>query len=270
MNDKHPLSSVIVGIDGSQHAIRAAQWAVDEAATRGVPVRLISVIKAKHPSKEDYYADVHHAEASLRAAQAAVETAGTSVKFETAIVDGPPGAALIAESRDAELICVGSVGIGRYARSLLGSTASDLAEKAHCPVAIIRPQEDPPRQDINWIVVAVNDAPDNDAVVQYAMDEARLRKAPVLALGTRHDDAAKTPRDELDSKVQQWRERYPDVHVYPIANRADVVHFLTEHDERVQLAVIGASDAGQLARIVGPYGHPVFHHAESSVLVVRP
>jgi nucleotide-binding universal stress UspA family protein len=266
MNDKH---AVIVGIDGSQTAIHAAQWAIDEAIARGVPLRLISVTKAKHPSKEDYYADVHHAEASLRAAQAAVETAGTPVKVETAIVDGPPGAALIAESRGADLICVGSVGIGRYARSLLGSTASELAEKSHCPVAIIRAQEDQPRQDINWIVVAINDAPDNEAVVKHAMEEAQLRKAPVLALGTRHDDPAETTGDDLDRKVQQCRERYPDVHVYPIANQADVAHFLAKHHERVQLAVIGASDAGELARIVGPHGHPVFHHTESSVLVVR-
>ena len=36
------------------------------------------------------------------------------------------------------MICVGSVGIGAVAREFLGSTAAALAEKAHCPVAIIR------------------------------------------------------------------------------------------------------------------------------------
>ena len=186
MNDNHTASAVVVGIDGSPTAIHAAQWAIDEAISRSVPLRLVYVTKPKHPSADDYYEDIHHGEASLRAAQAAVEAAGKSVKVETAILDGPPGPALVEESRDAEIICVGSVGIGRYARSILGSTATDLAEKAHCPVAIIRPQEEQPRHAINWVVVEVNEQPDNEAVVEVAIQEAKLRQAPVLALGNGH------------------------------------------------------------------------------------
>lgn len=69
--------------------------------------------KPRHPSAEGYYEDIHPGEASLLAAQAAVEASGKPVKVETAMVDGPPGAALVEESRDAALICAGSVGIGR-------------------------------------------------------------------------------------------------------------------------------------------------------------
>jgi nucleotide-binding universal stress UspA family protein len=268
MNDKHPLSSVIAGIDGSQTAIQAAQWAIDEAVSRGVPLRLIYITKATHPSADDYYEDVHRAEASLRAAQAAVEAVGKPVKVETAILEGPPGAALVAESSDADMICVGSVGIDRYARAILGSTATELAEKAQCPVAIIRPQDEEPQQDINWIVVAINDEPGNEAVIEHAIEEAKLRHAPVLALGDRQT-GAKALRDGLERKVDTWKERYPDVHIYPVANRADVAHFLKKHDERIQLAVIGGSKADEVAQIIGPYGHAAFHHAVSSVLVVR-
>ena len=268
MTDNHTPSSVVVGIDGSHMAIWAAQWAIDEAISRDVPLRLVYVIKATHPSAEAYDEEVHHAKASLHAAQAAVEAIGKPVKVETAIVSGPPGPALVAESRDAGLISVGSVGIGRYARAILGSTATELAEKAHCPVAIIRPHDDEAPHEINWIVVAVNRDPDHQVVIDHAMQEAQLRHAPVLALGERQH-LAEAPRDYLDREVEKWKRRYPDVHLYPIANRADVAHFLKHHDERILLAVIGGSEAGELADIVGPYGHPVFHHAVSSVLVVR-
>ena len=260
MNDNHTASAVVVGIDGSSTAIHAAQWAIDEAISRSVPLRLVYVTKPKHPSADDYYEDIHHGEASLRAAQAAVEATGKPVKVETAILDGPAGPALVEESRDAEIICVGSVGIGRYARSILGSTATDLAEKAHCPVAIIRPQEEQPRHAINWVVVEVNEQPDNEAVVEVAIQEAKLRQAPVLAVGNGHG---------LEGTVETWKRRHPDVHIYPVSDGADVAHFVKKHDERVQLAVIGGSQAGELAQIVGPYGHPVFHHTESSVLIVR-
>lgn len=59
MNDKHALSAVVVGIDGSPAAIHAAQWAIGEAISRSVPLRLVYVTKPKHPSADDYYEDIH-------------------------------------------------------------------------------------------------------------------------------------------------------------------------------------------------------------------
>lgn len=260
MNDQFQAKSVVAGIDGSEQAVMAAQWAVDEAVSRNVPLRLVSVMKAKHSSNDDYYADLRHAEASLRTAQAAVEATGKPVKVETAIREGLPGAALVAESHDAELVCVGSVGIGRYARSILGSTATELAEKAHCPVAVIRPPDEQPRHAVEWIIVADTGATQNQPIVEAAMQEARLREAPVLVVGK---------NDGLEDDVDEVRRRHPDLRVYPVGNGADVARFLKKNDERVQLAVIGSADAGKLAQILGPHGHPHFHHTQSSVLVVR-
>lgn len=91
------------------------------------------------------------------------------------------------------MICVGSVGIGRYASSILGSTATELAEKAHCPVAVMRSKVDQPASDINWIVVRMTDAPDNEAVLEYAAREAKLRQAPILALGGRPEELREIP-----------------------------------------------------------------------------
>lgn len=44
------MKTIIVGIDGSHAAITAALWGVDEAISRAVPLRLVSVIKPTHPS----------------------------------------------------------------------------------------------------------------------------------------------------------------------------------------------------------------------------
>jgi nucleotide-binding universal stress UspA family protein len=269
MNDSRIRPAVIVGIDGSQAAIHAAEWAADEALDRGVPLLMLATIKATHPCAEDYHRDVEHAETSLRAARLAVEVMARPVKVETDVVRGQPAAILISESDDAEMICVGSVGIGRYARALLGSTATEVAENAHCPVAVIRYQPDQPREDINWIVVAVGDAPDRDIVVDQAMREAQLHKLPVLAIGTTREDTAEAAVHELENRLRPWRRWYPDVHICPVTTGASVARFVKENDDLVLLTVIGDAEAGQLARIVGPNDHPVFRHAESSVLVVR-
>ena len=263
------MKPIIVGIDGSQAAIAAALWAIDEAISRAVPLRLISVIKQTHPSPDDYARDLAHAENALRETELAIAGAARPVKVETEIPRGPAGAVLVEASHDAEMVCVGSVGIGRYTRSILGSTATDLAEKAHCPVAVIRTESDQPPPDINWIVVRMVDRPDNEAVVQQATSEAKLRRAPMLVLGGRPEELTEHADGDFERRVQDWRRRHPEVVVYPISTTFAIARFLNINNQRVRLAVIGADEVDQLARLIGPGGHPLFHHPECSVLVVR-
>ncbi|HWT48722.1 MAG TPA: universal stress protein [Mycobacterium sp.] len=263
------MKPIIVGIDGSQAGIAAALWGVDEAISRGVPLRLISVMKPSHPWPDDYARDLAHAEKSLREAKFAVEARGKPVNIETETPRGPAGSTLVEASPDAEMICVGSVGIGRYARSILGSTATELAQKARCPVAVLRTELDHPPPDIDWIVVRMSDAPDNDAVVKCAAWEARLRRAPLLVLGGRPEELTEHADDRFECRVQEWRQRHPELRVYPIASKHGIAGFLSANNERVQLAVISGAEADELPRLVGPHGHPLFRHPECSVLIVR-
>jgi nucleotide-binding universal stress UspA family protein len=275
MHDSNSLKpAVVVGIDGSQAAIQAAEWAVDEAVSREVPLRLVEIVPervepAPFASVGNVRMELEYGEAALRIATAAVEAAGKPVKVETAILQGNPAATLIAESRSAEMICIGSVGIGRIARALLGSTAAEVANAAHCPVAIIRTHHSHPKPDSALIVAAVNDSPDNDDVVEHAIREAQLRRAPVLALGVLRKDSGDMPCDELERRLECWHQRYPDVHIYAGATRTDIADFLAVTDKTIQLAVIGSSDADQVARLIGPHRHPILGHAECSVLIVR-
>ena len=86
-----PQLPIVVGIDGSQAAIRAAEWAVDEAVSREVPLRLVEVIPqqaepAPLASVGNVRMEVEYAEAALRIAAAAVAADGKPVKVETAIL----------------------------------------------------------------------------------------------------------------------------------------------------------------------------------------
>jgi len=273
-DSKTPQPSVVVGIDGSQAAIQAAEWAVDEAVSREVPLRLVEVIPeqvepAPFASVGNVRMEVEYAETALRIAAAAVAADGKLVKVETAILRGNPAAVLLAESRNAAMVCVGSTGIGRFAKALLGSTVAELAEAAHCPVAIIRTRQHRAKPDIDLIVVAVNDSPGNDVVVEQAMVEAQLRHAPVLALGVWRDDLGEIPHDKLDRRIHVWEQRYPSVQFHARATRTGITHFLDVSDSRIQLAVIGSTDTDQVASLIGPHSHPILGHAECSVLIVR-
>ncbi|MBS4729266.1 universal stress protein [Mycobacterium sp. SM1] len=267
------MESIVVGIDGSDTAINAAKWAVPEAISRDIPLRLIYVTRsgqAAAPPAGALDLDTQYAETALRAAVAAVHALGTPVKAETAVVRGSPEKVLADESRDAAMICVGSVGIGRLAQVVLGSTAGALAQQAHCPVAIIRPDHDTGRSDSGWIAVIVNDSPDNDAVLEHGFREARLRDAPILALGDWRFGVGEIPYSQLNRRLGRWADRYPEIHIRPAGARGGAADFLARSREPVQLAVVGSAEAHEVARIVGPVGEPLFGRcAACSVLVVR-
>jgi len=261
---------VVVGVDGSDAAIDAAIWAIDEAVSRDVPLRIVHVTHIEDQraaTDDDFRLDVHYAEASVRAATAAVEATGTQVKIETEVLWGTVKTVLIDESRNAAMICLGSVGIGAIAGKVIGSTAATLAKESRCPVAIIRAPRRPHAGRTGWIVAVVENRADNESVIEHAMAEARLRKAPVLAVGVWQEELRE---DILNRLVDTRKQLFPDVHVYPVASRAGIAQFLSENkDQSVQLAVVGSADAAQVAKIIGPHSHPLTGHGECSVLVVR-
>ncbi|MDX1890765.1 universal stress protein [Mycolicibacterium sp. 050158] len=272
MTDIPPGATVVVGIDGSRAAVHAAQWAVDEAISRDVPLRLVHVASESSTARTspvELPLGIEYAETVLRQADAAIEATGKDVKVETAILRGDPTALLVAESRNAELVCLGTTGIGVVSEKFWGSTATGVANEARCPVAIIRDRGEGRRPHHEWIAVAVKVCTDDEDVVMTAMDEARLRHAPLLAVGLWQEDFGFTPYDELDRAVESWRQRYPDVHVYPVTTRSGLVQFLNDDEEPIGMVVVGPEESRRVAQIVGPHSHPILGHPECSVLIVR-
>lgn len=272
MNSAESPGQVVVGVDGSDAAIGAAEWAVKEAIHQDVPLRLVHVIQiADGPmrSADVSSAEEDYAESSLRAARLAVEATGLQVKIETAVLYGDIDSALIAESSTATVICVGSMGIGRVANMVVGSTAAILAEEAHCPVAIIRRDGQSPPPKAGFIAVVVDDQPDNDMVMRWAMEEARVRRARVLALGVWRWALFENSHERFYRRLDDWLRRYPDVQVEVATTRLSVTRYLEGFIGAVQLVVIGSEDAHRVVQLVGPQGPPILAHADCSVLVVQ-
>lgn len=267
---------VTVCTDGSAAAIGAVRWAMAEAVDRDVPLRIVHVVPEEvdtddRPGQSDRFRlETQYAESSLRQAVAVIESADNAVKVETEILWGPVESRLIEESSHASMLRLGSVGIGPIARAVLGSTAATVASNAHCPVAIIRRRNEPPRADPQWIVVGVEDRADNEPVIEAALKEARLRRSPLLAVGIRQRDFGNVTYDEVDRRVAGWRQQYPDVHIRAVASPGGIAGFLAEYgDDSIQLAVVGRIDANTIAQIIGPHGPAVIRHGDCSLLVVH-
>ncbi|WP_078284625.1 universal stress protein [Mycobacteroides chelonae] len=267
MSDIDQHGPVVVGIDGSRAAVHAATWAIDEAIDRDVPLHLVHATRMAVTTKsfvDDYQIDKEYAETVLREAAAAVHATEKAVKVECFIRHGLASDALADESRNASLMCVGSEGVGRVAGAFFGSTATDIAIRAHCPVAIVHRSDWPVDTRPKWIAVTVNGSHDTGEVVEAAMNEARLRDLPVLAVGTWQEDAADSTHDELDRRVDELREDHPGVRVYPVATRADIGRFLNECDEPVSLAVVGTADIAHVIHM-----RPSPERGERTILIVH-
>jgi nucleotide-binding universal stress UspA family protein len=263
---------IVVGIDGSDAAIDAARWAAKEAVHQDVQLRIVHVIPVADGSTDSpvaYPAEKDYAESSLRAACLAVESTGLPVKIDTAVLCGDVDSTLIDESKSASMICLGSVGIGRVANMVLGSTAATLAEYARCPVAIIRRTDDGPLPAAGFVAVVVEDEPGNDEVMLWAMEEALVRRAPVLALRVERWAPRKGGDERFYRRLDGWLRRYPDVQVEVATTRLRLARYLQGYIGAVQLVVIGAEQANQTVQLVGPHSLPIFAHADCSVLIVR-
>ncbi len=264
---------VVVGIDGSDAAIAAALWAVDEAVEWDVPLRLVYVTGEARPSSAPVVNDVavEYGESSLRAASSAVAATGKTVKVETEILWGAIDDALVAESQSAALLCVASVGIGWVAEKVLGSTAAAVSRDAGCPVVVVRyPSRIAPTQPDRWVVVGIDDRAGNDEVVRYALDEARLRHAAVLAVATWSSELSGVSYSELDHRCETWRQHYPDVHIHPTATGGGLPELLVEKKgHAVELAVVCAADAREITQIIGPHHQPLVPYGQCSVMVVH-
>ena len=244
---------VVVGVDGSRSALNAVTWAVAEAVDRDVPLRIVHALGAEPEPRPGENDAVSHV---LARAEDAAHQADDSVSTEVVTSLGRPGDVLVCESRRASLICVGSHPRPCDESALFSPTVARLAQRAACPVAIIRSRRDGTPQTDGVITVVLSDEPANDDVVRVAMHEGRLRGATVR---------------QIDQRTDSWVRRYPDVHVEIVTDTAGLRSHLdnTESDPRIGLAVVGPADTEALGSLTIPNSHPIHGFPDCSVLVVR-
>lgn len=131
---------IIVGVDGSRTARKAAASAKDLAAALGASLHVVSAFSSDRTEAFGGGSDqlnVSNQDAAERAARTVANSLGQEVKVTYSAAQGRPADALIKEAlkMDARIIVVGNrrmQGIGR----VLGSVANSVAHNAHCDVYI--------------------------------------------------------------------------------------------------------------------------------------
>lgn len=147
---EEPMSGrVIVGVDGSETARKAVRWAAREAKLRGMKLELVTaweiptysyVSRYGFPaiSEEMMKSLTARAEGHLAEALVDARAEARDVQIETIAAEGQPAKVLVEVAKGADLLVVGSRGLGGFRELLLGSVSQQCAQHATCPVVIVR------------------------------------------------------------------------------------------------------------------------------------
>ncbi|KOX02230.1 universal stress protein UspA [Streptomyces sp. NRRL B-1140] len=288
--------SVLAGIDGSECAAAAARWAAEEAAVRGVPLRLLQVAPrlsgttVPGPALERLQRMgaqlVRRTVEDLLARHPDLEVTGEQA-------DEAPAAALLGTARDAGLLVVGTRGTGGFRDLAVGSVALRMAAAAPCPVVLVPPPASSFAEGTSatrgtGLIVLGFDAhrPAGEAAgFAFAAADARtanLRVVQAWALPaesvsprtyvvTEEDRATWEDQEvlRLSDALRPWQEKYPRVAVATDLMLLHAAEALLNASRKADLLVVGRrTDPGAAEGRLGPVTHAVLHHARRPVAVV--
>jgi nucleotide-binding universal stress UspA family protein len=136
------LDRIVVGVDGSDNATAAVTWAAELAAKTGAEVVAVHALGLleRFDSEEPVAAQPNRDEIRQR-----FETTWCAPLTDSGVAkrcvfrDGNPVSVVlaVADEEDADLVVLGSRGLGGYPEQLLGSTSTQVAQRSHRPVTIV-------------------------------------------------------------------------------------------------------------------------------------
>jgi nucleotide-binding universal stress UspA family protein len=283
---------VVVGVDGSDSALRAVRWAADEAIRRHEPLRLVTAFSwtEEHvigmPGLGAQYRDLlldQSRKALANAVTVATERQPT-LDISHELRTGFPIGTLADESRRARLLVVGDRGLNGATELVAGSVAVALAAHAACPVVVVRGDEQPGSAALP-IILGVDASPVSEAAIAFAYQAAADRGVPLVAahswteafaapsltvLMYRSEDQA-YEEELLAQRLAGWAEKYPEVEVKRIVVHDRAAHLLIEKSHTAQLVVVGSRGHGGFAGLVlGSVSNALVHKSACPVAIVRP
>jgi nucleotide-binding universal stress UspA family protein len=293
MDEQQTRRTVVVGVDGSQEALRAVRWGAAEAGRCGLPLRLVHAVGwvvdpdlGESAIRGDYReALLSRARGRLAVAASAARAVEPGVAIEQHVSAGYQLDVLAEEARLARMLVLGNRGLGRFEELLVGSTAVAMAAHAACPVVVVRGRDIGPTDvDTLPVVVGVDSTTTSAAAVAFGYAAAADRKVPLLAVHT-WADAMTDPTmaqlidwDEvesfeaarLDEQLTEAARRHPEVRVETEVARDRPARRLLRLCERAQLVVVGSRGYGEFAgAVLGSVSNALIHKAACPVAVVR-
>ena len=279
------VSRVVVGVDGSAAATGALDWAGGEATSAGAVLTVVAAWTqggrlGSVPSPPD------RAHLVVEEAKHRMAASFPTVVARYEVHEGTPASVLIDAARDADLLVVGSRGLGGFRGLLFGSVGQHCLTHAPCSVAVVRPSPTPaPSGQGPWsrrIVVGVDGSPGARRALEWSVDQARRSGAEIEVVaswvfpGTAGYVFSVDPRILDDARnvareaVAQAEAMAQSVEVRSEVSEDPASVALVEASRKADLVVVGSRGRqGFRGLHLGSVSRHVAQHAHCPVVVVR-
>ncbi len=280
----------VVGLDGSDCAANALEWAAANVADRGTAMSLVSAwqtpVVGAYPMSAPAAMSYDESELHDAAAHDVSEVARTTgervgVPVTASVGHGGPAQVLLEAAESASLLVIGSRGRGGFARLLLGSTSTQCATHASVPTIVVPGDVEPTRAET--VLIGCDGSPNSMVALRWAIDFAGrdgtvivawVWDATPLAVGAdafffpdASDLAAERFHHLVDTVSDQARAR--GVTVQRKFIRGTPRSVLAEQAEQADLVVVGARGHGAVgAALLGSVSTWMLHHVHRPIAVV--
>ncbi|MFD5258930.1 universal stress protein [Streptomyces bobili] len=291
---------LVVGVDGSESSLLAVDWAVDEAARHGLPLRLVHAFRWERYERALPSFGTARPAGEVMAQHVVASCAERArlrdpeVKVSTDVVAADAVSTLLRAGPEAFALVTGARGRGEVAGLLLGSVSLTVAARAMCPVIVVRGGEGNLRGSLGRVVVGVGDATEGTGTVRFAAREAEARGCALTAVRAwrrpLHEpgsppaesvpgapqltaDAAVEPEEQvsatLEDALREVVREHPEVDVSRRALEGPAHRVLLEAAADADLIVVGALRRhGHFGLQLGSVAHALLHHSACPVAVV--
>lgn len=283
--------SVVVGVDGSAAGGLALRWAVSEAQRTRQPLHVVHALESEAVLSDKLQLGSREAPARSD------PLVGEALDLVTALapglgatphsVTGFAPTTLIAASKVAGTVVVGSHGRSALPSALLGSVSQEVAIHSSCPVVVVRENGMPERADPGRVVVGLDGSDASEPALGYAFAYASSTGTSLTAVHTwwweplegvslgepwtgDWTQIASLETALISELLAGWAERYPDVLIERHIVRGDPVVELLEQSRGAGLLVVGSRGRGGfIGLLLGSVSRRLLKRATCPVAVVR-
>ena len=294
--------TVTVGLDGSAESRAAAEWAAREARLLSLPLKLVQVrepvpapmAQAPLPGAGT---QLYRTERIPRETGEGIRLRHPGLDVTTEQLSGRPADVLVSAAKDAELLVLGSRGLGGVGGFMVGSVGLSVVAHADRPVVFVRAGEqaadehaiDPPgipsAAPFRPVVLGLDIESPDDELIGFAFAAAARRgtslrvvhgwnPAAYYAYGLPVDlevqeALAQREATALTEALRPWREKFPEAEVTEECPYGTPGNHLVDASREASLVVVGRRVRRvPLGARIGSVTHAVLHHSTAPVAVV--